>query len=204
MSRFRSQGDSSGMLLIVVMMMMFSSFMLGLVTFALWRAGGTDVNTPSKTDAAQAKADAVAADPNSTPEEVAAAQAEADAAAPTPAERANAQAAAQERNQAAQQAAVDADAAYNATFGSGSNQVERNAAAAAKAQADADATAAALAADPTADADEVAAAEEVVSRAATLTERGCERCEMLMHCPSNECNGCYGRNLQREGCPQTW
>ena len=177
MSRFRSQGDSSGMLLIVVMMMMFSSFMLGLVTFALspekslrvfgrgGRAGGTD------------------ADPNSTPTGVAAAQ---------------------ERNQAAQQAAVDADAAYNATFGSGSNQVERNAAAAAKAQADADATAAALAADPTADADEVAAAEEVVSRAATLTELGCKRCEMLMHCPSNECFGCYGRNLQREGCPQTW
>jgi hypothetical protein len=178
MSRFRSQGDSSGMLLIVVMMMMFSSFMLGLVTFAL--SGGTD------------------ADPNSTPTGVAAAQTEADAnSEPT-------LAAAQERNQAAQQAAVDADAAYNATFGSGSNQVERNAAAAAKAQADADATAAALAADPTADADEVAAAEEVVSRAATLTELGCERCEMLMHCPSNECNGCYGRNLQREGCPQTW
>ncbi len=167
------------------MMMMFSSFMLGLVTFAL--SGGTD------------------ADPNSTPTGVAAAQTEADAnSEPTPAELANAQAAAQERNQAAQQAAVDADAAYNATFGSGSNQVERNAAAAAKAQADADATAAALAADPTADADEVAAAEEVVSRAATLTELGCERCEMLMHCPSNECNGCYGRNLQREGCPQTW
>ncbi len=199
MSRFRSQGDSSGMLLIVVMMMMFSSFMLGLVTFALspekslrvfgrgGRAGGTD------------------ADPNSTPTGVAAAQTEADAnSEPTPAELANAQAAAQERNQAAQQAAVDADAAYNATFGSGSNQVERNAAAAAKAQADADATAAALAADPTADADEVAAAEEVVSRAATLTELGCERCEMLMHCPSNECFGCYGRNLQREGCPQTW
>ena len=192
MSRFRSQGDSSGMLLIVVMMMMFSSFMLGLVTFALspekslrvfgrgGRAGGTD------------------ADPNSTPTGVAAAQTEADAnSEPT-------LAAAQERNQAAQQAAVDADAAYNATFGSGSNQVERNAAAAAKAQADADATAAALAADPTADADEVAAAEEVVSRAATLTELGCERCHMLMHCPSNECFGCYGRNLQREGCPQTW
>ena len=199
----RSGGSNSSMGIIIVMMMMFSSFMLGLVTFAL--SGGIDVNTPSKTDAAQAKADAVAADPNSTPAEVAAAQAAADTnSEPTPAELANAQAAAQERNQAAQQAAVDADAAYSATFGSGSNQVERNAAAAAKAQADADAAAAALAADPTADATEVAAAEEKVSRAETLTGLGCERCHMLMHCPSNECFGCYGRNLQREGCPQTW
>ena len=175
------------------MMMMFSSFMLGLVTFALWRAGGTDAD-PNSTPTGGTDAD-----PNSTPTGGTDANSE-----PTPAELANAQAAAQERNQAAQQTAADADAAYNATFGSGSNQVERNVAAAAKAQADAEATAAALAADPTADADEVAAAEEVVSRAATLTELGCERCEMLMHCPSNECFGCYGRNLEREGCPQTW
>ena len=164
----------------------------------------TDVNTPSKTDAAQAKADAVAADPNSTPEEVAAAQAEADAAAPTPAERANAQAAAQKKNQEAQVAAAAADTAYKATLASSSNPVERNAAAAAKAQADFEAAAAALAADPTADATEVAAAEEKVSRADTLTGLGCERCHMLMHCPSNECFGCYSRNLKREGCPQTW
>ena len=178
------------------MMMMFSSFMLGLVTFAL--SGGIDVNTPSKTDA-------VAADPNSTPAEVAAAQAAADTnSGPTPAERANAQAAAQEKNQEAQVAAAAADTAYKATLASSSNQVERNAAAAAKAQADAEASAAALAADPTADATEVAAAEEKVSRAETLTGLGCERCHMLMHCPSNECFGCYGRNLKRAGCPQTW
>tara|TARA_R110002074_G_C12245673_1_gene639678 strand:- start:88 stop:645 length:558 start_codon:yes stop_codon:yes gene_type:complete len=185
------------------MMMMFSSFMLGLVTFAL--SGGIDVNTPSKTDAAQAKADAVAADPNSTPAEVATAQAAADTnSGPTPAERANAQAAAQEKNQEAQVAAAAADTAYKATLASSSNPVERNAAAAAKAQADFEAAAAALAADPTADATEVAAAEEKVSRADTLTELGCERCHMLMHCPSNECFGCYSRNLKREGCPQTW
>jgi hypothetical protein len=43
-----------------------------------------------------------------------------------------------------------------------------------------------------------------VTTAKTYTELGCERCEQLMHCPSNECNGCYQRNAGRTGCPQSW
>ncbi len=157
--------------------------------------------TPAKADAdaAQAKADAVAADPNATPEEVAAAQAEADAvAAVVP------QTSPQERNLAAQEAAAAANATYLETIRTSANEKDRAAAAAAKAQADADAAAAALAADPAADPAEVAAAEEKVTTAKTYAELGCERCEQLMRCPSNECNGCYQRNAGRTGCPQTW
>tara|TARA_R110002111_G_C5826097_1_gene357485 strand:- start:62 stop:658 length:597 start_codon:yes stop_codon:yes gene_type:complete len=162
--------------------------------------------TPAKADAdaAQAKADAVAADPNATPEEIAAAQVEADAVAagdtnsgPTPATP-------QERNLAAQEAAAAADATYLETIRTSANEKDRAAAAAAKAQADADAAAAALAADPAADPAEVAAAEEKVTTAKTYAELGCERCEQLMRCPSNECNGCYQRNAGRTGCPQSW
>jgi colicin import membrane protein len=189
-----------------MMMMMFSSFMLGLVTFALSGGGGADDSdaTQADADAAQAKADAVAADPNATPEEIAAAQVEADAVAagdtnsgPTPATP-------QERNLAAQEAAAAADATYLETIRTSANEKDRAAAAAAKAQADADAAAAALAADPAADPAEVAAAEEKVTTAKTYAELGCERCEQLMRCPSNECNGCYQRNAGRTGCPQSW
>ena len=101
-------------------------------------------------------------------------------------------------------AQVAADTAYIDTIRNSTNGADRAAAAAAKAQADADAAAAALAADPAADPVEVAAAEAQVTTAKTYAELGCERCHHLMHCPSNECFGCYGRNLQREGCPQTW
>ena len=191
-----------------MMMMMFSSFMLGLVTFALSGEEKKPVvpKTPAKADAdaAQAKADAVAADPNATPEEIAAAQVEADAVAagdtnsgPTPATP-------QERNLAAQEAAAAANATYLETIRTSANEKDRAAAAAAKAQADADAAAAALAADPAADPAEVAAAEEKVTTAKTYAELGCERCEQLMRCPSNECNGCYQRNAGRTGCPQSW
>ena len=101
-------------------------------------------------------------------------------------------------------AQVAADATYLETIRTSANGADRAAAAAAKAQADADAAAAALAADPAADPAEVAAAEEKVTTAKTYTELGCERCEQLMHCPSNECNGCYQRNAGRTGCPQSW
>tara|TARA_R110002072_G_scaffold135284_1_gene276532 strand:+ start:257 stop:721 length:465 start_codon:yes stop_codon:yes gene_type:complete len=67
-------------------------------SIAFLMMGGEEKKVPDGNDAAgeaQAKADAVAADPNSTPEEVAAAQAEADTnSGPTPAERAAAKKAA--------------------------------------------------------------------------------------------------------------
>jgi len=158
-------------------MMMFSSFMLGLVTFAL---SGGKIPTTTGTDSGADDSGADATDPV----EVAAA--------------------AQERKQETEKTAAAADAAYTETIRTSANGADRAAAAAAKAQADADAAAAALAADPNADAAEVAAAEEQVTTAKTYAELGCERCHHLMHCPSNECNGCYRRNQLRSGCPQTW